>query len=133
MEVGPLSLDQLIEAASSAPFTKIQDAARRVAPKPLKDWQGVWPGMRGNPHGSVTVDYYIEGNRVRVHKTGDAEDLRYILSGEQTHLCKCGHEESAHTGDGHACTEMLHSDKPIISNKVLSCHCQKFVPQEQTR
>ncbi len=82
MEVGPLSLEELIEAASSAHLTKIQDAARKVAPKPLKDWRGVWPGMSGNPHGFVTIDYYIEGKQVRVHRAGETEDSWYILSGD---------------------------------------------------
>jgi hypothetical protein len=44
-------------------------------------------------------------------------------------LCKCGHDASAHNAFDGGCTSMLESKSPIISNKVLFCHCKKFEPK----
>jgi len=72
-----LSLEELKEAAKS--YTTIRSADVNSVAVPLNTWTGVWRGVSGNPHMFVKVDYYLDGNFVRVHRA-DETDYLYILS-----------------------------------------------------
>ena len=79
MESGPMTLAELKEAASKCGHKRIQrtDGGSPVA---LESWPGYWAGVPGNPHMSASVEYYLEGNKVRVRKAFESETHWYILS-----------------------------------------------------
>jgi hypothetical protein len=59
------------------PFETIQREAKGAPVVPLQKWQGFSSHVSGGTYATVT--YYLEGNRVRVHKALEDGDHYYIL------------------------------------------------------
>jgi hypothetical protein len=77
-----MNLEELRERALASGYTKIQGDAEGAPVVSLKHWRGVSADRAGGP-GDVniaSVNYYIEGNRVRVKKALVEQDFWYVLS-----------------------------------------------------
>jgi hypothetical protein len=66
-----------LEEIKALAFTTIQREIEGAPVLPLKDWMGFSSHVSGGMYASVT--YYLEGNRVRVHKALEDGDHYYIL------------------------------------------------------
>ena len=77
-ETGSMNLDELKKEALAAGYTKIQREAPNAPTVSLSDWKGFSSHVTGGVYASVA--YYLEGNRMRIHKTTEKEDHWYTLS-----------------------------------------------------
>jgi hypothetical protein len=73
------SLDELKTEAKKLGFTKIGREVDNAPWVPLESWNG-FSGATGSPHFTVQVDYWLEGNRVRVTRALDDQEYWYTLS-----------------------------------------------------
>lgn len=73
-----MSLDELKEAALKAGYSRIQREEENAPIVDLRTWNGFSSHVIG--HMYATVEYYLEGNRVCIHKTLEREDHWYLLS-----------------------------------------------------
>jgi len=76
---GPMDCDGLKVEAAKRGFTKIKRENDDASVVPLTTWNG-FSGRTDNPHFFVQVDYYLEGNKVRIKRALDEQDHWYTLS-----------------------------------------------------
>lgn len=74
-----MTLEELKKEALGRGYTRIQRDVENAAAVSLKDWNGFSPHAAGGPGSYATVTYHVEGNKVQVQKTLEA-DHWYILS-----------------------------------------------------
>jgi hypothetical protein len=73
-----LQLDELKEAAVTKGYATIKRDLPNAPAVPLSSWPGFSSQISGTVFGTVT--YYLEGNKVRVHKVLDEEEHTYTMS-----------------------------------------------------
>jgi hypothetical protein len=66
-----------LEAIQALNYTTIQREDGSAPAASLRDWRGFSSHVSGGLYATVT--YYLEGNRVRVHKALEHGDHYYIL------------------------------------------------------
>jgi len=72
----PMSLDELKTAVQQ--YSEVKGDADNARWVPLRTWKGFWSGT-DTPNMSVQIDYYLEGNRVRVKRAMDKQEYWYTL------------------------------------------------------
>jgi len=72
------TLDELKTEIQNRGFTRVKRDAENAKEVALKDWTGFSSHISGGAYAMVT--YYLEGNRLRVHKALQQEDHWYTLS-----------------------------------------------------
>jgi len=72
------NLEELKEEASKRGYTKIRREVAGAPMVPLESWNG-FSGHTRTPYVSVQVQYWLEGNRVRVTRAMDDQEYWYTL------------------------------------------------------
>lgn len=74
----PLGLDELKDEAAKRTSTEVKRDEDGAPWVPLATWNG-FSWHTGIPNFSVQVDYYLEGNRVRITRAGEEQEYWYVL------------------------------------------------------
>jgi len=77
----PKSFENFKRVALAQGFANIKGDAENYKVVSLSGWNGISSHMPGGgTGGSASVDYYLDGDRVRIHKALDANEYWYTLS-----------------------------------------------------
>jgi hypothetical protein len=73
-----MELEKVKTTASALAYTTIKSDEPNARPVPLATWKGFSSHVSGTLFATVT--YFLEGNKVRVHRVLDEKDHYYTLN-----------------------------------------------------